>query len=339
MNPSRLLDRTLGETEAAVRVFTRYFGPLPYGTISITQQPQPTFGQSWPTLVYLPLFSFLDGTQRWRLAGADAGFTNFINEVTAHEVSHQWWGHRVGWATFHDQWLSEGFATFSASLFISATNNKPEPYLNYWEELRRTALSRSPSGVVPNDEGPIWLGQLVNSQDHNDTYARLIYRKGAFVLHMIRWMMYDVRKGDEAFIAMMHDFVSTYADRAASTENFQAIVEKHMTPTMDLEGNHRMDWFFRSWVYGTEVPSYDLQYTIEPGAGDACTAKLSLTQSGVSKDFLMPVPLYADFDGKIVRLGTIPMAGPVTRDNIAIPLPRRPKRLLVNANYDILTRK
>jgi hypothetical protein len=30
----------------------------------------------------------------------------------------------------------------------------------------------------------------------------------------------------------------------ARAEDFKAMVEKHMTPEMDLEGNHRMDWFF-----------------------------------------------------------------------------------------------
>ena len=41
-------------------------------------------------------------------------FTCFVQEVTPHEVAHQWWGHAVGWASCHDQWLSEGFAEFSA---------------------------------------------------------------------------------------------------------------------------------------------------------------------------------------------------------------------------------
>jgi len=31
-------------------------------------------------------------------------------DVTPHEVAHQWFGHAVSWASYHDQWLSEGFA-------------------------------------------------------------------------------------------------------------------------------------------------------------------------------------------------------------------------------------
>src|SRR5262249_55211296 len=115
MAPSRLLSNSLTEATNAMRLYTHYFGPLPYGRIAITQQPEANFGQAWPSLVFLPLAAYLDSTQRYLLLGGnDRGFTEFVDEVNAHEVSHQWWGHVVGWSTYHDQWLSEGFAFFSA---------------------------------------------------------------------------------------------------------------------------------------------------------------------------------------------------------------------------------
>jgi hypothetical protein len=39
--------------------------------------------------------------------------------VTPQEVAHQWWGHTVGFDSGRDQWMSEGFADFSASLYLS----------------------------------------------------------------------------------------------------------------------------------------------------------------------------------------------------------------------------
>src|SRR3989442_5964652 len=53
----------------------------------------------------------------------------------------------------------------------------------------------------------------------------------------------------------MQEFCKTYENKAASTEDFKAIVEKYMTRAMDLEGNHRMDWFFRQYAYGTDRKS------------------------------------------------------------------------------------
>ena len=65
-------------------------------------------------------------------------------------------------------------------------------------------------------------------------------------------MMYDPKTRDEAFIAMMHDFVQSHTNQNASTESFKAVVDKHITPGMDVEGNKRMDWFFSQWIYGTD---------------------------------------------------------------------------------------
>src|ERR1700685_758451 len=115
LSPSALNDQIITEAQNAVRLFTAWFGKSEFGRIAITQQPAFSYGQSWPTLVYLPMSAYLDDTQRWRLFnGIEHGLTEFVDEVTPHEVSHQWWGPMVGFTTFHDQWLSEGFAVVSA---------------------------------------------------------------------------------------------------------------------------------------------------------------------------------------------------------------------------------
>ncbi len=88
----------------AFKLYEYYFGGLPFKSISVTEQPVFGFGQSWPTLVFLPFDSLLDGTIRHGL-GMDrsAEAREFYNLVAVHEMSHQWWGHMVGWKTYHDQ--------------------------------------------------------------------------------------------------------------------------------------------------------------------------------------------------------------------------------------------
>ena len=336
MTPTRLTENAIVEAQNSMRIFTQWFGESPYGRIAITQQPQFNFGQSWPTLVYLPIISFFDSTQRWMLMGGISnGLTEFIQEVTPHEVAHQWWGHIVGWASFHDQWLSEGFADFSAGLFLQATEQKPDKYLTYWRRARETITEKNQFGNRANDAGPLWMGLRLNTYRTPGAYNRLVYPKGGYVLHMLRGMMWDVKTNDQRFMDMMHDFVKTYFHRNASTEGFKAIVEKHMTPQMDLDGNHRMDWFFDEWVYGTDVPRYKLQYSLTPESDGKLILKGVLTQSEVSERFKMIVPVYLDFDGKLMRLGTVPIAGNGTKE-FQVRLPQKPKRVLVNAFHDVL---
>src|SRR5262249_7690272 len=69
MSPTRLTESSMVDAQNSMRIFTHWFGEAPYGRIAITQQPQFNFGQSWPTLVYLPVSAYLDSTQRWMLLG------------------------------------------------------------------------------------------------------------------------------------------------------------------------------------------------------------------------------------------------------------------------------
>lgn len=338
MAPSAMIQTAISDAQNSLRLYSSFFGALPYGRLALTMQPEFNFGQSWPSLVYLPVTAFLDGTQRWSLLGGSSfKFAEFIQEVTPHEVAHQWWGHELGWATYRDQWLSEGFADFSAGLFLQLIEKKQDRYLKFLEQHRERITKKNEWGASASDAGPLWMGIRLNTFKTGRAYNNLVYAKGGYVLHMLRFLMFEPKAGDADFIAMMKDFVTTYKDKNPSTEDFQAAVEKHMKPVMDVEGNHRMDWFFRAWLYGTEIPSYRLDYTIKEGADGKMHLKGTFAQTGVSKGFHMPAWLYVDIDGNLLRVGSLVVDGDSTRE-VNVVLPKRPRRVQLNAFHDVLAR-
>ena len=340
--PRSMTNYALEQTRAQLQLCSFYFGKIPYEEIHITEQPDFNFGQSWPNLVYLPISAYTDSTQRWMLFGSiNSKFTGFVQEVTPHEVSHQWWGHSVGWATYHDQWLSEGFAEFSAGLFLQQAVGADwrKDYLEFWERLRQRILEKNNFGIAPNDAGPLWMGLRLISPRTESAYQNVTYPKGAYVLEMLRSMMRSTedKDQDKAFIAMMHDFVESHREKAATTESFKAIAEKHMTKLMDFDKNGRLDWFFKEWVYGTQVPRYHFEYQVASGDGGHLKLHMTITQSEVDDHFAMLVPVFADFGKGMSRIGQIGIVGNSTR-TVDVPLPAQPKKVALNANKDILER-
>jgi Carboxypeptidase regulatory-like domain/Peptidase family M1 domain len=328
----------LNEAMNSTRIYTAYFGKLPYTRIAMTQQPAGNFGQAWPTLVFMPYTAFLDSTQRTQLFGVRGGTDNFWRYVGPHEVAHQWWGHMVGWRSYHDQWMSEGFAEFSTSLYVQYVRQDMGKFNEFWEEQRHRIIDASPAtkGIKPYTIGPVTQGFRLSNSKTQAAYQFLVYPKGAYILHMVRMMMYDRQTGDAKFREMMTDFIKTHFNQDISTEDFKRAIEKHMLPSMDLDNNKRLDWFFNQWVYGTEVPSYKFEYSLADGGGGKAVLNGKITQAGVSDNFGMLVPVYVDFGKGWARLGAAAITGNSSVELKNLVLPQMPKRVAVCALNDVL---
>src|ERR1017187_8525785 len=207
-------------------------------------------------------------------------------------------------------------------------------------ERRARVSDGNAEGFRAIDVGPLTMASRANNSRAGFTvYQHLVYPKGAYILHMIRMMMWDRKTGDQNFKAAMQDFVKTYSGKAATTEDFKAMMEKHMTPEMDLEGNHRLDWFFNEYVYGTALPTYKIDSTFEKDANGDVVFGFKVTQSGVDDKFRMIVPVYLELaDGRTVNLGRASLTG---NNSVAQKVPLKglkdtPKRALLNYNDDVL---
>jgi hypothetical protein len=333
ISTTAMADPAIADAQNSMRIYNMFFGKLPYTRIAMTQQPRGNFGQAWPTLVYMPYLAYIDTTQRAQLLGTRGGTSTFWRYVAPHEVAHQWWGHIIGWDSYRDQWMSEGFAEFSASLYVQLTRGN-EKFVDFWEDLRQQIVEATPQtrGRKPYTIGPVTQGYRLNNAKTGGAARFLIYPKGAYILHMLRMMMYKQGQGDAAFQNMMKDFVQTHYNQAVSTEDFKKAVEKHMTKEMDIDKNGTMNWFFDQWVYGTEVPAYKFEYTVSKDG----MLNGKLTQSGVSDNFVMLVPIYVDMGKGWAKLGSATMVGNRTFDIKDLKLGAVPKRMAICAMNDVL---
>jgi hypothetical protein len=305
----------------AFRLFEFLFGPLPYKTVSITEQPVRGYGQSWPNLVFLPYDSLLDATTRNSLGLQDSGEAReFYSLVAVHEMAHQWWGHLVGWKTYHDQWLSEGIAEFASGMYLRQF--EPKQLGSFWDTKRTYLLSKNQYGFRSVDAGPIWLNAQLG-------VPNLIYSKGAYVMEMLRVIMYDpkIKNPDGRFIAMMQDFAGSYAGQNASTDDFRKIVEKHT--------GEPMQWFFNQWVYGTAVPTYDFSYALADAGDGQTELTMTIAQSNVGDSFQMRLPVYIAIKGEMRYLGTVSALG-AKPQKISVKLPVRPEKVLLDPGKSIL---
>lgn len=339
MSTTALIKKALAEGQLATQIYTDYFGPSSFKRLAITQQTDCRYGQSWPELVWIPMCYFFDTTVRHQL-GMDMGDRGYWKVVTPHEVAHQWWGHTVGFNSYRDQWMSEGFADASAAIYLFNIEQSQAKFISFWNDERELLVERNAEGFRAIDAGPLTMGyRMSNSRTGFDVTRRLIYPKGAYVLHMVRMMMHDNKNGDQRFKDTMHDFVATYGGKSATTEDFKEMVEKHMTREMDMEGNQKMDWFFKEYVYGTELPTYKLDYSFDTGADGGLIFNFKVTQSKVSDSFVMLVPVYLEMaDGKLYFLGRAKMKGNSSVEQ-KVPLKGlkdKPKRAVVNYFDDVL---
>ncbi|HEX7190943.1 MAG TPA: M1 family aminopeptidase [Thermoanaerobaculia bacterium] len=341
IDTSALAQAAFADGANMARAGNVFFGPLEDKHVAITQQSQWFFGQSWPGLIYMPYLAFVGSTVRHNL-GFGLGTSEFVDLVGPHEFAHQWWGHQVGWASYHDQWLSEGFAEFSAALVLQFTKG-PKAYDDFWEKRRKEIFERSTLSRITNeDAGPITQGVRLSSWQARRAYQTIVYEKGAYVLHMLRMLMSDQKKQnrDEDFAAMMTDFAKTYAGKNPSTGDFQKIVQKHATPAMKITPDGNIDYFFRQWVYGTDAPKLAGDLKVADSGGGKYHITGTITQSQVPNDFATVVPIYLTFEkGAFAKLGMMVLVGNQTKNiDVDLPLPRKPKSAEINLMHDVLAR-
>lgn len=314
------MERQVGADVAnALAFFQHVYGPCPTDRLWVTDIPT-GHGEAFPGLINLSWSTF----QNTDTAGYDEIFR-------AHEVAHQWWGFGVDHYSYHDQWLAEGFAEYSGIWYmqeILQDNDKFFARLREWrDDIFDNRKFLFGKGL---EAGPISLGIRTASSQTASDYDLIIYKKGAWVLHMLRNLMIDLNTLDESvFLETMQDFYTTYRGRQATTDDFRAVVEAHLG--MDMQ------WFFDQWVDGTDLPRFQQSWHTKPQEDGTFIVRMVVRQMEVPETFRTYVPIRVDFaNGQFTRL-RVHLIGPVSEFDLP-PLPLQPERIVFNDMESVLCR-
>ena len=299
-------ERVGADVSKSLKFFQEVYGPPPVRRFYATEIPG-WHGEAFPGMVHLSWATFQNTSDE----GDDEVFR-------AHEVAHQWWGIGVDFASYHDQWLSEGFSNFSGLWYLQTVSKDNDKYFDMLRRWRSSILLRE------GEPGPISLGYRVfaSRDDDLDDYQTVVYKKGAWVMHMLRILMLDLKTmNEDRFTAMMKDFYGKYEGRRASTEDFQRVVERHT--------GAEMGWFFDQWVHSTAIPTYRVAHRTEPAENGQFRVRLKVRQEGVPESFQMFVPVTLDLGKDRKARVRVKVKGPVSE--IELPLmPAEPKSVKFN---------
>ena len=157
--------------------------------------------------------------------------------LTAHELFHQWFGNNVTCASWEDIWLNEGFASYgeymSLERFATAANART------WITGAQATARNSPGGSIRVTDTTN-VGRIFSNQ--------FSYKKGAAVIHMLRYLLND----DAKFFRALRIYQSTYSGRTARTIDLQRVFE--------AEAGRPLQYFFDQWYAGQGYPTFNVRW-------------------------------------------------------------------------------
>lgn len=233
-----LAERYFEATAAALEHYGKWWGPYPYGHITIVD---PAYASGTGGMEYPTLFT---GGARWI---APRGRRS-PEGVTVHEAGHQFWYGIVANNEFEHAWLDEGFNTYSTTRVMERVFPEHAHERRYFEGFIPVTFE----GIVPAertsgaDHLPGPTSALLRDPQSRPSwqtgpsgYRVNAYDKGALTLRTLENYL-----GWEVFQRGMSTYFRDYAFSHPEPADFFA--------TMEAAAGQDLDWFFeQTWEKAT----------------------------------------------------------------------------------------
>ncbi len=189
-------------------------------------------------------------------------------KTNCHELSHQWFGDGITMKNFNHLWLNEGFASYAETLWAEKRYGtySYHTYINAWTTA---------------DDYPL----VSNHAD--DFRGTIVYRKGGWVLHMLRKVM-----GDTAFFTGLKNYMEDTSLRYGNALSMD--FQHHMESA--LGSSTSLSWFFDEWLYQANRPSYQVSWS-QHLEGETRMLNLAIEQVQSNAQYIMPIDIKVTFSG------------------------------------------
>lgn len=204
---------------------------------------------------------------------------NFNFYLVAHELAHQWFGDHITCENWQDIWINEGFASYME--YVAAQQLRGQEFANGWmANAMSIALGEISGSVYVPEESVV------------DTYRLfdygLTYKKGAILLHMIRYQLDD----DDLFFNVLRSYLDQFGNGLARGEDFRGILE--------AESGVDFSCFFDQWYYGEGYPRFNIHW-MQEGDSIKITSEQVATAPEVTPIFYTPFDLEIRLTGGAIH--------------------------------------
>jgi aminopeptidase N len=257
---------------ALVKFYSGMLGAIPAEELDIVEIPAYGFGISPSGMVLITSEAYTN---------VAAKFASGINARLAHEIAHQWFGHKAIPAENADNWMQESFAEYFAGIAMGALAAKEKAMHGFDQmliEWRSEAKYCVTGGTIAT------ANYLGGEHGPRDRYC-LLYNRGPLVLHMLRTSV-----GNDRFFAATKRYLDIANNGPASTDDYA----KAISDAVQLD----MRWYFDQWVRRSGNAQVDVEQHVDPAAGGQYRLWGTITQAPGDGFKKLLVPLVWDNGGK-----------------------------------------
>jgi TolA-binding protein len=305
-------DAYIDTASAILNFYAQRYTKFPYEKLALVEVPLPPFlgGVGPASLMFL--------------------HQNMVRQhdtpefLLAHELAHQWFGNLIPINLAdpgYNQWLSEGFATYSDALY-EERNAGPAALARHMEKYAQlyfeTARNFSRAAKLP----------IRDTFQDSPLYRPMIYEKGATVLHALRKLV-----GDDKFFTIMRRYVTEYQDKPTTVDDF-----RHLAAQV---AGRDLSTFFAEWLDRPGAAHWQIQtVTFDPAtppANASAATPTKVTLHIIQPDDLIVMPADITYHGaagqefvqKDVDLNAIDQ-------DVTAAVPFRPTKIVIDEEHWIL---